>query len=282
MPDYPGLRVVADGIEVTRWDGTGAPPADDAELWVPPFRGADDRAAAGTLPRLRLVQLLTAGHDHVAVPDGVTLCNARGVHDGTVAEWAVAAILAAVRALPTWVRDQPAGRQDLFESDTLIGATVLLIGHGGIGRALERRLEGFELQLIRVAAHSRPGVHDPAALPRLLPRARVVVLAVPLTETTRGLADRAFLAALPDGALVVNLSRGEVVDQAALTAELTAGRLQAALDVTTPDPLPADHPLRGLPNLLYTPHVAGATRSIFPRLSELVAGQARRLHPGRH
>jgi phosphoglycerate dehydrogenase-like enzyme len=109
-----------------------------------------------------------------------------------------------------------------------------------------------------------------------LPGADVVVLAVPVTDGTRGLVDAAFLAALPDGALVVNVARGAVVDQDALARELESGRLRAALDVTTPDPLPGDHGLRGLENLLYTPHVAAATDTIFPRIFAMVGEQIRR------
>ena len=285
MPSFPGLELTGAGldeIEVVRWDGTGAPPAParDAEMWVPRFGRVDHAQAIAALPGLRVVQLLTAGYDQVSTPPPITLCNAAGIHDGAVAEWALAAMLASVRALPAWVSDQPDPALAIFESDTLVGATVLLLGHGGIGQAIERRLAGFEVQIIRVASRARPGVHGPDELPELLAAADVVVLALPLTDATRGLVDGPFLARLRDGALIVNVSRGAIIDQPALEAELTSGRLSAALDVATPDPLPAASPLRGLANLLYTPHVAGVTRSVFPRLSELISAQARRLRDG--
>ena len=296
MPPYPGLQLPAPGpaaapdpaagpgppCEVTRWNGRGElpPGAPEAEIWVPPFGNLDHAAVVATLPRLRLVQLLTAGHDNVAALEGVTLCSAAGLHDGAVAEWALAVILAQLRALPVWIDDQVRGEVARFESSTLAGATVVLVGYGGIGQATERRLAGFEAEVVRVAARPRPGVHGVSELAGLLPRADVVVLAVPLTDATRGLLGPAELAALPDGALVVNLARGEVIDQDALVAELAAGRLRAALDVAVPDPLPAASPLRALPGLLYTPHVAGVTNTIFPRLSQFVTDQARRLRAG--
>jgi phosphoglycerate dehydrogenase-like enzyme len=290
MPRFPGLELPAPEPpaapdlrwEVTRWDGTGdlPPEASAAEMWVAPFGAPDHAAIVARLPRLRLVQLLTAGHDNVAALEAVTLCSAAGLHDGAVAEWGMAAILAQLRALPIWLADQPHGRRSRFESGTLAGATVVLVGYGGIGQAIERRLAGFEAEVVRVASRPRPGVHGADELAGLLPVADVVVLAVPLTDATRRLLGAAQLAALPDGALVVNLARGEVVDQEALVAELAAGRLRAALDVSVPDPLPPDSPLRALPGLLYTPHIAGATSTIFPRLSRFIADQARRLGAG--
>jgi phosphoglycerate dehydrogenase-like enzyme len=117
-------------------------------------------------------------------------------------------------------------------------------------------------------------------LAQLLPRAEVVVLAVPLTDATQGLVDAAFLSAMPDDGLLVNAARGAIVDHDALASELLTGRLRAALDVSEPEPLPADSPLRALPNLLYTPHVAGATDTIFPRVFALVGEQIRRLAAG--
>jgi phosphoglycerate dehydrogenase-like enzyme len=284
IPPFPGLTLPQEGsdaLTVDRWDGTGDPPdMAEIELWVPPFGFGDHATVIASMGRLRVVQLLTVGYDDVTVPAPLTLCNAVGLHDGAVAEWVLAAILASLRELPAWILDQRRGELDRFETATLAGATVLLIGHGGIGREIERRLAGFDAELIRVAAHARPGVHATEELPRLLPQADVVVLAVPLTDATRGLVGVDFLAALPDGALVVNIARGAVVDQPALETELASGRLRAALDVATPDPLPPGAALRDLRNVLYTPHLSAVTRSIFPRLSRLIGEQATRLAAG--
>ena len=125
----------------------------------------------------------------------------------------------------------------------------------------------------RVARTARPGVHGIDELPGLLPDADVVVLIVPLTDQTRGMVDAAFLGRMRDGALLVNAARGPVVDTAALTAALAGGRIGAAVDVTDPEPLPADHPLWEMPNFLLTPHVAGSVRGLLPRGYRLVRDQ---------
>ncbi|HEY2601596.1 MAG TPA: NAD(P)-dependent oxidoreductase [Thermoleophilaceae bacterium] len=275
------LGELPEGIEVEVWDGTGEPPAG-AGLWVPPWEPLDYASAFATLPELRVVQLMSAGYEHVAssVPAGVTLCNARGVHDANVAEWIVAAILAMLRDIPAHVRRQDARAPLQEETDTLGGKTVLSLGHGSIGEAVERLLAPFDVEFVRVAKHKRDGVHPVDELPELLPRAGVLVILAPLNDETRGLVDAAALAALPDGALVVAASRGGIVDQDALLAELRAGRLRAALDVAEPDPLPPDHPLLGEPGVLYTPHVAGATRQTHPRVFAFVGDQLRSLGRG--
>jgi phosphoglycerate dehydrogenase-like enzyme len=157
---------------------------------------------------------------------------------------------------------------------------VLIVGGGSIGTAIARRLAPFEVPVTLVARRGRPGVYAVSELPSLLPAADVVVLSVPLTEETTGMVDARFLAALPDGALVVNAARGPVVDTPALTAELATGRIGAALDVTDPEPLPADHPLWTMPNVLMTPHVAGSVRGLLPRAYRLVGEQVRRYVAG--
>jgi phosphoglycerate dehydrogenase-like enzyme len=150
---------------------------------------------------------------------------------------------------------------------------VLIVGYGSIGSAVERRLAGFEVDVLRIARTPRPGVEPIEALPGLLPRADVVVLLVPFTPDTKGMADASFLAAMKDGALLVNAARGPVVDTDALVAELRHGRLRAALDVTAPEPLPADHPLWTAPGVLITPHVAASTPVSLQRAAELVRSQ---------
>lgn len=257
-----------------------------AQVWVPPGQGAagvPDNGFLDSLPALRLVQLVSAGAERYAgrLPDRLLLCNARGAHTPATAEWAVAATLAAQRGLPFFVREQDAGRWSYRTHGTLVGARVLVVGAGDIGRAVRRMLGGFDVALTSVARTPRDGVHGVDELPGLLPHADVVVVVVPVTEETTGMVDAAFLAAMPDGALLVNASRGVVVDTGALLAELTAGRLRAALDVTDPEPLPAGHPLWSAPGLLLTPHVAGAVpqgneraiRAVTDQLARVVAGE---------
>jgi phosphoglycerate dehydrogenase-like enzyme len=267
-----------DGLPVEAWDQTSEPPAG-VTFWVPQWIPIDNYPELfAQLPDLQVVQLLTAGYEHAIrhVPEGVTLCNARGVHDPAVAEWVLAATLAVLRDLPRHIRRPSGKRWEQDESDTLLGKTVTILGYGSIGHAVERMLDPFEVELLKVASHARDDVYGPESLPDLLPRTEVLVILTPRNEQTRGMVDAAALAALPDGAVVVNAARGGIVDEEALLAELQNGRLRAALDVAEPDPLPDGHPLLGAPNLLYTPHVAGATRQTMPRVFGFVGEQLRR------
>ncbi len=264
-------------------DGPPAGEAAQAQVWVPAFGGArpvPDFLAA--LPRLRLVQLLSAGAEQFTgrLPDGVVLCNARGAHTPATAEWAVAATLAAQRGLPEFVRAQDAGRWAPGTHRSLVGTRVLVVGAGDIGRRIGAMLSGFDVELTFVGRTARDGVHGTDELPALLPHADVVVLIVPVTDETTGLVDAAFLAAMPDGALLVNAARGVVVDTGALLAELTARRLRAALDVTDPEPLPEGHPLWSAPGLLLTPHVGGAVPDSGARAQAAVLAQLRRVLAG--
>ena len=237
------------------------------------------------MPALKVVQLQTAGYENVLphLADGVTLCNARGVHDASTAELAVGLILASYRRLPRAVRNQdqqvwPASYDEM--DDSLADRTVLILGYGSIGEALERRLTGFECEIIRVARREREGVHPITELPELLPLADVVVLLTPATAETRGLVDAKFLAQLKDGALLVNVARGVIVDTDALLTELAGGRIRAALDVTDPEPLPAGHPLWSAPNVLVNPHRGGASTAFAPRVARLVRAQLERYAAG--
>jgi phosphoglycerate dehydrogenase-like enzyme len=234
------------------------------------------------MPRLRVVQTLTAGYEHLLpyLPDGVTLCNAGRLHDTSTAELAVALMLAARRGIPDFVRGQDAGQWRHRRWESLADATVLIVGYGGIGAAVARRLAGFEVEVLRVARRPRPGVAGLAELPELLSRSDVVVICVPLGEATRGMVDAGFLARMRDGALLVNVARGAVVDTGALVPEVLAGRLRAALDVTDPEPLPAGHPLWTAPGVLLSPHVGGDSTAFLPRAHRLIVDQLRRLAAG--
>ncbi len=267
------------------WDGGARLPAsrDEAEFYVPAFLATGRWVSVmPELPRLRVVQLLTAGAEAVRpfVPPGVTLCTARGAHTAATAEWVVAALLSVVRDLPRFVRAQDEGRWDYQVTDVLAEKTVLILGYGDIGAAVEARLAPFEVDVVRVARRARDGVHALAELPGLLPCADVVVLLVPVTDATRGLVDARFLGRMKDGAVLVNAARGPVVDTDALLAELRSGRLRAALDVTDPEPLPPGHPLWHAPNLLITPHVGGSTPLAAPRAFAVVRAQLDRYVAG--
>jgi len=258
LADLAGVTVEVLAPDVNQLPASAA----EVEFYVPPFFPRPESIAAmAQLPRLAVVQTLTAGFDRVRpyVPAGAVLCNARGVHDASTAEWVVTAILASVRQFPYFAAEQAAGRWAYRSTDCLAGKTVLIVGYGSIGAAVEARLTGFDVQVRRVARSARDGVSAVADLPALLPAADVVVLLAPATSETAGLADAAFLAQMKDGALLVNAARGSLVVTADLVAELATGRIGAALDVTDPEPLAAGHPLWALPGVLITPHVAAST-----------------------
>ncbi|MGW0435721.1 2-hydroxyacid dehydrogenase [Micromonospora sp. NPDC003197] len=283
---HPDAMAELGDLDIALYDGTQPVPADldDVEFYAVPFGIIDPRFCEPItrMPRLKVVQTLTAGYDHVLpyLRPGLTLANGRGVHDTAVAELTVALILAARRRLPDFVKAKGEGRWTPIWSTGLADARVLIVGYGSIGAAIERRLAGFEVEISRVARSARPGVLPISELPEMLPHADVVILATPLTPETEGLVDQDFLARMADGALLVNVARGRVVDTEALLVELNAGRLHAALDVTEPEPLPADHPLWSAPNLLISPHAGGLTAALAPRARRLLVDQVRRYAAG--
>jgi len=254
----------------------------DAEFLVP--RAGEGRVLErlGQMAKLRVIQTLSAGVDRLIglVPPGVTLCDASGSRDVPVAEWVLAAILASTKMLPELRDRQRAHEWAWGESGELAGSTVMILGYGAIGAAVEARLAPFEVDVIRVARHARPGVRAVGELRSLLPGADVVVVLLPLTPATSGLLDADLLACLRPGALLVNAARGPILDTDALLALLQAGRIRAALDVTDPEPLPGDHPLWDVPGVLITPHFAGDTLAANRRAFALVGEQVRRYARG--
>ena len=283
------LRVPA-GVRLQVWDLSADLPPDVAAsvdvVVVPHYVGRGLLSRLRDLPRLAAVQIPSAGYEHVLphLPPGVLLCNGRGVHDDETAELALALTLASLRGLDDYVRQQDRREWASVTRPSLADRRVLVVGHGAIGAATARRLEAFAVDVVRVASTARDEdgthVHGVAELPDLLPGADVVILTVPLTDATRGLVGADFLAAMPDGALLVNVARGKVVDTGALLAELQSGRLRAALDVTDPEPLPADHPLWAAPGLILTPHEGGNTTATPRRMIALVQAQLERLAAG--
>ena len=290
---WPAIREALDtrdleaaGLRIGIFSGDEPGPADlsDVVFFTVPYDRPHGTEPLGRMPGVRVVQALTAGYEHLTgrIPAGATLCNARGLHDASTAELALGLILAAQRELPRWVRAQDAHRWEHAHTRSVAGSRVLIVGYGSIGVALDARLRACEADVVRVARTPRPeaDVHAAADLDQLLPSADAVVLVTPLTEETRGLLDARRLALLPDGALVVNVGRGPVLDTEAMVAEASAGRLRAALDVTDPEPLPADHPLWDCPGVIITPHVAGGADAFYPLATRFVADQIQRFASG--
>lgn len=279
VPHEQGVTALSGVPFVTalRYEPDAALPggAQEAEVLVPPLSGGARPQLVEVLPRLRLVQLLTAGYETWSghVPAGVSLSTARGAHGGSTAEWVLAVLLALRRELPRSVRAQDECRWDFHPTGTLLGSRVLVLGAGDVAHEVARRLAPFDVTVTLVGRQARDGVRGATELPDLLGRHDTVVLAVPHTDDTTGLVDAAFLARMPDGAVLVNAARGPVVHTDALLAELASGRLRAALDVTDPEPLPPDHPLWRIPGVLITPHVGGSVTGACERAFAVAAEQ---------
>ncbi|MFB8249826.1 2-hydroxyacid dehydrogenase [Streptomyces sp. NPDC055952] len=279
-----------EGPDYHFWDGARDFPADPADcaFYVVPYM-KPSALCVRPLPAMRrveVVQTLSAGIDHVEpglgrLRPGVRLCNARGVHEASTAELTLALILASLRGVPDFVRAQDRGEWLGGFRPALADRNILIVGYGSIGAAIEDRLVPFEVaRVARVArsarATARGPVHPLTELPALLPAADVVILSTPLTDSTRGLAGADFLSRMKDGALLVNVARGPVVDTKALLAEVDSGRITAALDVTDPEPLPREHPLWRAPGVLISPHAGGPTSAFLPRARRLLADQLTR------
>jgi phosphoglycerate dehydrogenase-like enzyme len=279
------------GVEMVPWDLAGQPPrSDEIAFVVPPYLARVQWELLGQLPALRVVQLLTAGYEQAlpALPPGVMLANAAGVHDASTAELALTLTLSSLRGIPEFVVAQANSHWlPTTLRPSLADRKVLILGYGGIGVAIARRLSGFEVTITAVASHARRGddlvawVHGVDELPVLLPLHDVVIVIVPLSEATTGLVDRDFLAAMPDGGLLVNVSRGKVVDTEALVEATGSGRIRAAFDVADPEPLPAGHPLWHTPGVLISPHVGGASTAFLPRAVALLREQIAAFVAGR-
>ncbi|MEU9373321.1 2-hydroxyacid dehydrogenase [Streptomyces sp. NPDC048255] len=293
---FPAEEVegLPDSFRYRQWDGEEDFPADPADcvFYVTPYMKSPEVTVRplAAMPAVQVVQTLTAGIDHVLgglghLRPGVRLCNAAGVHTASTAELALALTLASLRGIPGMVRGQDREQWHGGFYEALADKSVLIVGYGSIGAAIEDRLVPFECGPVTRVARSarttaRGPVHALADLPQLLPRADVVILSTPLTEDTRGLAGAGFLSRMKDGALLVNVARGPVVDTKSLLAEVESGRLRAALDVTDPEPLPAGHPLWHAPNVLITPHVGGSSSAFEPRAKRLLARQLTRFAAG--
>ncbi|WP_327431931.1 2-hydroxyacid dehydrogenase [Streptomyces sp. NBC_01236] len=291
LPFHAGeIDGLPEGLNYLFWDGDQQFPADPADcvFYVVPYMKppAVSQRPMSEMTSVRAVQTLSAGVDHVQpslkfLRPGVQLCNARGVHEASTAELTLTLILASLRGVPGFVRGQDKEEWRSGFYPALADKTVLIVGYGSIGSAIEDRLAPFELARVARVARSerttaRGPVHPLTELPSLLPEADVVILSTPLTNSTRGLVNAGFLSRMKDGALLVNVARGPVVDTKALLAELESGRITAALDVTDPEPLPQGHPLWHAPGVLISPHVGGPTSAFLPRAKRLLVDQLNR------
>ena len=275
-----------ENADVLDWDMSGPAPVVDIDIVVPPYMGNLDHLRRLEGLHVGLVQSLSVGYDGVdsVLPAHMVFANASSVHETSTSEMTLALILASQRGLADFVRAAEHGTWAPAWHQSLADRTVLLVGYGGVNRAVEDRLAGFEVTVVRVARSERDDerghVFALSSLHEQLARADIVVVGVPLTNETVHLVDDAFLSAMPDGALLVNIARGPVADTAALLDHARRGRLRLALDVTDPEPLPEGHELFSLANVLISPHVGGATSAALPRVARLLRDQIARISRG--
>ncbi|WP_427115541.1 2-hydroxyacid dehydrogenase [Pseudarthrobacter scleromae] len=283
LPLPEGLQGVVWDLETDPDDGTLA----EIDGVILPYINAG--AVLGSLakvPGLKYVQTQSTGYDGVieAAGPAAGVASASGVHAAATAELAIGLILAKLRGIDQAVRDQQHGLWRPERRQSLADRRVLLVGVGGIGQEVARRLEPFEVTVTRVGSSARADehgeVHASSELTALAATHDILVSVLPLNGHTHQLIGEEVLAALPDGALVVNVGRGSVVDTAALTKEVLSGRLQCAIDVVDPEPLPQDHPLWSAPNALITPHVGGNASAFQPRILKLLRKQLEALAAG--
>jgi phosphoglycerate dehydrogenase-like enzyme len=285
----------------------------EVEFWIPPMFGWLATPMFKHLRGVKVVQCLLAGVDWILpwLPKDIVLCDGQGIHNTPVAEWIVGAILGRIKRFPE-LRDRQ--REQFWDGQVLPGTSpakadmkdrqsfqggednqglpyrilgdelakkkILIVGYGGIGAEVERMIQAFDVEILRVARTAKEGVSAIGDLEKILPQADVVVLLVPLTPETRGLMNAKALALMKLGALLVNAARGPVVETDALVAELVAKRIHAVLDVTDPEPLPKGHPLWSAPNCFITPHVAGSVSGFADRGYKFAAEQLHRYIAG--
>ncbi len=280
------LGALPDGVELVVWPMDGPAPRERFDIVVPPYMSMSRVLARLEGVEVGLVQSQSIGYDGVAgiLPEGLVFANAASVHETSTAELAVGLAIAAQRRIDAFARDTAEGRWASQFTHSLADRRVLLLGYGGVGKAVAARLAPFEVELTVVASRARVEermpVHGVDELPGILGDAEIVIVTLPGGDGTRHLVDDAFLSALPEGALLINVGRGSIVDTDALVDHVRRGRIRAALDVTEPEPLPAAHPLWGLPGVLITPHVGGDTSAMAPRIAKLVRTQIERAARG--
>ena len=268
------------------WPMDAAPPREHIDLVVPPYMALHRALPLLADLQTRLVQGQSIGYEGIAemLPTGITFANAATVHETSTAELAVALTLAVQRHLDAFAVDGQSGTWAPVFAQSLADRRVVLLGYGGVGKAVAARLAPFEAEIVPVASRARDEdgihVHGIDELADLLPTADIVILSLPGGESTRHIIGEAELTALPDGALIVNVGRGPLIDTDALVRHASAGRIRAGLDVTDPEPLPQDHPLWNTPGVLISPHVGGASSAMHPRIAALVRRQIGHLLAG--
>lgn len=289
----PGLETAPDGCDLRLISSAGQLAADAADadvvfVWQPRLDWI--QRCWGWSPRLRWVAASSAGVDYLMFPElvrsDVTVTNSAGIFDEPMAEYALALVSAVCADLPLTLRLQARREWRHRETRRLAGSEVLVLGAGGIGRAIARllRAAGARTRSLARTRRDDPELGAVAGLdelPALLPAADFVILALPQTPATERIIGPAELALMRGDAWLVNLGRGALVDEPALASALAGNAIGgAALDVFAAEPLPADSPLWGLPNVIVSPHMSGDAQGWERALTDLFLAQLKRYRAG--
>jgi len=284
----------------TQWDDLNVPskfkrlspatnPAETSDLsevtfYVPTYLGGRPALElTKKMPNLKVLQVPNAGYDDAMefLRPGITLCNGRGIHDDSTAELAVGLTIASLRGFATFVRDQDKGEWVNKNYDSINDRKIGIVGFGSIGTTIARMLSGFSVEIVAFTQSGRDNTIAITDLDKHLPSLDVVILILPLTKESKHLFDARRLALMKDGALLVNVARGPIVDTDALIKELNSGRITAGLDVTDPEPLPKGHPLWSAKGVLISPHVGGNSSAFEKRARRLIESQLDLLAQGK-
>ncbi|MEN9293726.1 MAG: hypothetical protein RIT31_491 [Actinomycetota bacterium] len=291
---------MTDHVVWTQWDDLNVPskfkrlspantPVESADLseitfYVPTYMGGRPALElTKKMPNLKILQMPNAGYDDALefVRDGMTLCNGRSIHDDSTAELAVGLTIASLRGFADFVRNQDKSSWVHVRNQSINDKRVGIIGFGSIGSTIAKMLSGFSVEVIPFTQSGRDNTIAISNLDKHLPTLDVVILILPLTAESKHLFNAQRLALMKDGALLVNVARGPIVDTNALLKELNSGRITAALDVTDPEPLPSDHPLWKAKGVLISPHVGGNTSAFEKRARRLIESQLQLLAEGK-
>ena len=284
----------------TQWDDLNVPskfkrlspantPIDNSDLseitfYVPTYMGGRPALElTKKMPNLKILQMPNAGYDDAMeyVRDGMTLCNGKSIHDDSTAELAVGLTIASLRGFPDFVRNQDKSEWVHVKNKSINDRKIGIIGFGSIGTTIAKMLSGFTVEIIPFTQSGRDNTIAITDLDKHLPTLDVVILILPLTKESKHLFDAKRLSLMKDGALLVNVARGPIVETDALVKELNSGRITAALDVTDPEPLPKDHPLWRAKGVLISPHVGGNTTAFESRARRLIESQLNLLAQGK-
>ena len=284
----------------TQWDDLNVPskfkrlspsttPIENADLseitfYVPTYMGGRPALElTKKMPNLKVLQMPNAGYDDAMeyVRDGITLCNGKSIHDDSTAELAVGLTIASLRGFPDFIRNQDKSDWVHVKNKSINDRKIGIIGFGSIGTTIAKMLSGFTVEIIPFTQSGRDNTIAITDLNKHLPTLDVVILILPLTKESKHLFDTKRLSLMKDGALLVNVARGPIVETDALVKELNSGRITAALDVTDPEPLPKDHPLWKAKGVLISPHIGGDTTAFESRARRLIESQLNLLADGK-